>query len=171
MCSGFTAACFSFLAAYVARKSGQLYLGAVVSTTISLIGVILLAVLPNSGIKFLGYLIAWAMNGTSVILLAIAGSNVTGYTKKLFYNGVNLVFYTFGNFIGPLVMLEKEAPTYKTGMIVYCVGNAAILVMLFGVRQLMAKENKKRIANPPTQTYDVNDDLTDQQNKSFIYKL
>lgn len=156
----------------IARKSGQLYLGVVVSTTISLIGVILLAVLPNSGIKLLGYFLAWAMNGTSVMLLTITGANVIGYTKKIFYNAVNMIAFTLGNFIGPLVMLEREASTnYKTGMIIYCVGNAAVLVMLFIVRQLMAKENKIRLANPPAEAVDVKDDLTDHENKTIIYKL
>jgi hypothetical protein len=159
------------LAVLVVRKSGQLYLGAVVSSSISLVGVILLAALPNSSIKILGYFLAWAMNGTAVVLLTIAGSNVTGYTKKLFYNAMNLISFTIGNFIGPLVMLEREAPVYKTGMIIYCIGNAAILVMLFIVRQLMARQNKIRLANPPTKTVNVNDDLTDQENRAFIYKL
>ncbi|KAK4512772.1 uncharacterized protein ATC70_003478 [Mucor velutinosus] len=169
--SGCSAACFAALAVFIARKTGQLYLGAAVSSTISLVGVILLAVLPNSGIKLLGYFTAWAMNGTSVILLTIAGSNVTGYTKKIFYNAVNMIFYTIGNFIGPLVMLEKEAPTYKTGMIIYCIGNAAIIVMLFIVRQIMARENKKRLVNPPAEKLDIKDDLTDKENRHFIYKL
>ncbi|KAI9485332.1 MAG: major facilitator superfamily domain-containing protein [Benjaminiella poitrasii] len=168
--SGCSAACFAALAVYIARKSGQLYLAAAVSSTISLVGVILLAVLPNSGVKLLGYFLAWAMNGTSVILLTIAGSNVLGYTKKIFYNGMNLIFYTLGNFIGPLVMLDRETPTYKTGMIIYCIGNAAIIVMLFVVRQMMARQNKLRLANP-TPSVDVHDDLTDRENKTFIYKL
>jgi len=82
-----------------------------------------------------------------------------------------MIFYTIGNFIGPLVMLEKEAPTYKTGMIIYCIGNAAIIVMLFIVRQIMARENKIRLANPPAEKLDVKDDLTDKENRHFIYKL
>jgi hypothetical protein len=133
--------------------------------------VILLAALPSGGIKLLGFFLAWAMNGTAVVLLTIAGSNVTGYTKKLFYNAMNLIAFTFGNFIGPMIMLEREAPVYKTGMIIYCIGNAAILIMLFIVRQLMARQNKIRLANPPTETVNVNDDLTDQENRGFIYKL
>ncbi|CEP16701.1 hypothetical protein [Parasitella parasitica] len=168
--SGAVSACFALLAVFVARKSGQLYLGAAVSTTISLVGVILLAALPNSSIKLLGYFLAWAMNGSAVILLTIVGANVTGYTKKLFYNASNMIFYTLGNFIGPLVMLDSEKPTYKTGMIIYCVANAAILIMLFIVRQIMARENKKRLANPAA-AVDIKEDLTDQENKAFIYKL
>lgn len=82
-----------------------------------------------------------------------------------------MIFYTFGNFIGPLIMLENEAPTYKTGMIIYCIGNAAIIVMLFIVRQIMARDNKIRLANPSTEKFDIKDDLTDKENKNFIYKL
>lgn len=148
-----------------------MFLGVVVSTTISLVGVILLAVLPSSGIKLLGYFLAWGMNGTSVMLLTIAGSNVTGYTKKIFYNGMNMIFYTLGNFIGPLVMLPEEKPIYKTGMIIYCIGNGAIIAMLFLNRLIMAKKNKKRLSNPSDEIFDVKDDLTDQENHNFIYKL
>lgn len=168
---GFSAAFFAVLAVFVARKTKQLFLGVVVSSTVSLVGVILLAVLPPSGIKLLGYFLAWAMNGTSVMLLTITGSNVTGYTKKIFYNGMNMIFYTLGNFIGPLVMITEEAPVYKTGMIIYCIGNGAIIVMIFINRQIMARKNKIRINNPSDEVFDVKDDLTDRENLNFIYKL
>ncbi|KAI7888356.1 major facilitator superfamily domain-containing protein [Mucor mucedo] len=168
---GFSAAFFAVLAVFVARKTKQLFLGVVVSSTVSLVGVILLAVLPPSGIKLLGYFLAWAMNGTSVMLLTITGSNVTGYTKKIFYNGMNMIFYTLGNFIGPLVMLAEEAPVYKTGMIIYCIGNGAIIVMIFVNRQIMARKNKIRLNNPSGVIFDVKDDLTDRENHNFIYKL
>lgn len=111
------------------------------------------------------------MNGTSAMLLTIAGSNVTGYTKKIFYNGMNMIFYTLGNFIGPLIMLPGEAPICKTGMIIYCIGNGAILAMLFFNRQIMAKKNKIRLGNPSDEAFDVKDDLTDRENHNFIYKL
>ncbi|CAO3621159.1 unnamed protein product [Mucor hiemalis] len=169
--SGACSAIFAALAVLVARKTGQLYFGVIVSTTISLIGVIILAVLPTSGIKLLGYFLAWAMNGTAVMLLTITGANVTGYTKKLFYNAMNMIFFTLGNFIGPLIMLDSEKPTYKTGMIIYCIGNGLILVLLFFNRQLQAKVNKYRLANPPAVVADVKDDLTDRENTSFIYRL
>lgn len=169
--SGACSALFAALAVLVARKTGQLYLGVVFSTTISLIGVIILAVLPTSGVKLLGYFLAWAMNGTAVMLLTINGANVTGYTKKLFYNAMNMIFFTLGNFIGPLVMLDNEKPTYKTGMIIYCIGNGLILALLFLNRQLQAKTNKHRLANPTSEVVDVKDDLTDRENKSFIYRL
>lgn len=130
-----------------------------------------MTVLPSGGVKLVGFLLAWAMNGTAVMLLTITASNVTGYTKKIFYNAMNMIFFTFGNFVGPLLMLDAEAPVYKTGMIIYCIANAVILVALFFNRQIMARQNKTRLGNPSDQVFDAKDDLTDRENASFIYKL
>ena len=68
-------------------------------------------------------------------------------------------------------MLEREAPTYKTGMIVYCIGNGIAFCCFIVVRYLMARENKKRLVNPPETPLDVNGDYTDQEDNGFIYKL
>lgn len=171
MPSGASTVIFSILAVIIARKTNQLYLGVAFSTTISLVGLILLVTLPEGAIKLLGFLLAWAMNGTAVMLLTITGANVAGYSKKLFYNGMNMIFYTLGNFIGPLLMLEKEAPMYKSGMIVYCIANGAILVMLFLNRQYMARLNRIKLTNPNDEVYEASADLTDRENKKFIYKL
>ncbi|CAO3653617.1 unnamed protein product [Mucor fragilis] len=171
ICSGCVSAIFSLVAIFVARRTGQLYLAVVVCTSVSLIGVILLAALPPSGVKLLGYLLAWAMAGSHSTLLTIIAANVNGYTKKIFYNAMYMIAFTLGNFVGPLVMLESEAPNYKTGMIIYSIANAGVLVSLFINRQIMARQNKTRIANPSNDVIDVNDDLTDRENTTFIYKL
>ncbi|KAI8049293.1 major facilitator superfamily domain-containing protein [Thamnidium elegans] len=171
MPNGASTVLFSILAVVIARKTNQLYLGVAVSTTISLVGLILLVTLPEGTIKLVGFLLAWAMNGTAVMLLTITGANVAGYTKKLFYNGMNMIFYTLGNFIGPLLMFEREAPLYKTGMTVYCVANGAILIMLFLNRQYMARLNRIKLTNPNDEVSQASDDLTDRENKKFIYRL
>ncbi|KAI8993277.1 major facilitator superfamily domain-containing protein [Pilobolus umbonatus] len=169
--SGFVSALFVVLAVLLHRKTGQMYYTSVVSTVTSLAGVILLAALPNTGIKLIGYFIAWGLNGTAVMLLTINGANVTGYTKKIFYNGMNMIFYTLGNFVGPLVMLDRESPKYTTGFVIFCVDNVIILIALFFVRQIMSKHNKEKLNNPSSEIQDVRDDLTDKENRSFLYKL
>lgn len=130
-----------------------------------------MAALPNTGIKLLGYYLAYAFNGTQVVLLTVTGENITGYTKKIFYNGAILICYTLGNFIGPLVMLSREAPVYKTGIIIFCIANAVVLVSMLAVQQIMAKQNKERLRDHANEVFDVTNDLTDQENKSFIYRL
>ncbi|GAA5803471.1 hypothetical protein HPULCUR_008953 [Helicostylum pulchrum] len=171
MTGGASTVVFSILAVIIARKTNQLYLGVAFSTIVSLVGLILLLTLPQGTIKLVGYLLAWAMNGTAVMLLTITGSNVAGYSKKLFYNGMNMIFYTLGNFIGPLLVFDREAPVYKTGMTIYCVANGAILIMLFLNRQYMSRLNRIKLTNPSDEVYEVSDDLTDRENKKFIYKL
>lgn len=68
-------------------------------------------------------------------------------------------------------MLSAEKPVYKTGMIIYCIGNGAIIVMLFFNRQIMMRKNKIRLSNPSDEILDVKDDLTDRENHNFIYRL
>ncbi|CAO3621165.1 unnamed protein product [Mucor hiemalis] len=111
------------------------------------------------------------MNGTSVMILTLTASNVTVYTKKIFYNAMNMIFYTLGNFAGPLLMFDREKPTYKTGMVIYCIGNAVILVLLFINRQIHVRANKQRKANPPAVDFQVLEDMTDRENVGFIYKI
>lgn len=55
---------------------------------------------------------------------ATVGSNVSGYTKKIFYNGSVVAATIIGQFIGPLVMLERDKPRYVTGMIVIALATA-----------------------------------------------
>lgn len=82
-----------------------------------------------------------------------------------------MIAFTLGNFVGPLVMLENEAPNYKTGMIIYSIANAGVLVSLFINRQIMARQNKIRMAHASNDVIDLNDDLTDRENTTFFYKL
>ncbi|KAI9252263.1 major facilitator superfamily domain-containing protein [Phascolomyces articulosus] len=171
MPGGVAASIFIITASIIARRIRQIAYTGMVMCLISLAGVIILAAAPHGAIKLLGYYLSWAMGGAGSLFIVTVGTNVSGYSKKIFYNSVLVIFTTVGNFIGPLVMLEREIPTYKTGMIVYCIGNAIAFLCFFIARTLMARENKKRLENPPTETLDVNGDYTDQEDRSFIYKL
>lgn len=102
---------------------------------------------------------------------ATIGSNVSGYSKKVFYNSTWTAANTLGQFIGPLVMLEREKPRYLTGMIVFMVGDVVTIACFIILRILMVRENKRRIANPPSEIYDVNLGLTDREDRNFLYKV
>ena len=118
-----------------------------------------------------GFYIAWALTGGYSLLITVIGANVSGYSKKIFYNGSFVIFYTLGNFIGPLVMLERQAPRYTGAMTGFCIGNGVAIVAYFIMRYSMAQQNKERLANPPSEATDVNLDLTDKQDRNFIYRL
>lgn len=59
----------------------------------------------------------------------------------------------------------------NTGIVGFCLANALIIVLLLGLYILMMRENKQRLANPPESETDVYLDLTDKQDRNFIYKL
>ncbi|KAI9250906.1 major facilitator superfamily domain-containing protein [Phascolomyces articulosus] len=159
------------IATVLARKTGQICLSGAFMSTVSLVGCIILAVVKEGPAKLAGFYISWFLTGGYSLLITTIGNNVSGYSKKIFYNGAFVIFYTLGNFIGPLVMLEKEAPRYTGAMTGFCIGNAVAIASYIIMRFSMARENKKRLANPPEKETDVTLDLTDMQDKNFIYKL
>lgn len=113
----------------------------------------------------------WSFCAAYVLFLTAIANNVSGYTKKIFYSSVVMVFYTIGNFAGPQMMVDKQKPLYLGGMIGYMAADLIVIVLLQFVRWDMAKENKKRLENPSTETVDVNEDLTDKENPHFLYRL
>ncbi|KAI8145665.1 major facilitator superfamily domain-containing protein [Fennellomyces sp. T-0311] len=158
-------------ATFVARRTGQICLTGAFMATLSLVGCIILTVVEQGPAKLVGFYITWWLTGSYSLLITTIGSNVSGYSKKIFYNSAFVVFYTLGNFIGPLVMLERQAPRYTGAMIGFCVGNAVAIAAYLLMRFIMAKENKDRLANPPSESTDVALDLTDKHDRNFIYRL
>jgi hypothetical protein len=136
---------------------------------IAIVGLLLLVVIPVPKAKLLGLYMVWAFAAAYVLLLVSVANNVSGYTKKIFYSCSIMVFYTFGNFIGPFLMVPSQAPLYVGGMVGCMVANAVTIVLFIYARWDMAKENRKRQANPVDM--EVLPDMTDVENKNFIYRL
>ncbi|CAO0795511.1 unnamed protein product [Mucor circinelloides] len=168
--NGVAAAGFAMVSVLIAHKLQKNTFTAIGTAIISLLGCILMAVIPGTP-KLVGLYLSWAMTGTSSLVLTLVTNNVSGYTKKVFYNAVLIVGQTFGNFIGPLIMIEEQAPTYWGGILGFCLANALIIVLLLVLYFMMIRENKRRLANLPENETDVYLDLTDKQDKNFIYKL
>jgi large-conductance mechanosensitive channel len=163
---------FAMGSVLIAMRVKQNSFTAIGVSIVSLLGCVLLAAIPGTPRwKLLPYYLTWAQTGVGALLLTIVSNNVSGYTKKVFYNSVNMVGMTLGNFIGPLLMLENQAPTYYGAMIAYAVSNVVIIACIFVVYYLMKKENARRLANPPATKTDVHLDLTDLQDRNIIYKL
>ncbi|KAI8096838.1 major facilitator superfamily domain-containing protein [Halteromyces radiatus] len=162
---------FVLLAVVINRKSKNMSLPTIVCGGIAMIGCILLACLPHTSIKLLGYYLAWGFNGSYVMLLTIVSNNVSGYSKKIWYNASVMVAYTVGAFVGPLVMLDYEFPVYRTGMIIFVIGNLLVVLSVCTMLYLMKRTNKKRAQNTHGEKTDAHLDLTDKQDKNFFYKL
>ncbi|KAF1798858.1 major facilitator superfamily domain-containing protein [Mucor lusitanicus] len=158
---------------YISKKKNETIYVAIAATAVSLTGLIILTAIPEGGGRLAGLYLAWGGTPAYLLMQASITSNVSGYTKKIFYTSVNLIFYTFGNFIGPLLLVEKDAPRYLTGMGVYVACNIINILLFLFIRYSYVKENKKRqIEN---ELSDVAlpgelEDLTDGENKHFIYR-
>ncbi|ORZ23512.1 major facilitator superfamily domain-containing protein [Absidia repens] len=162
---------FVILAVVIHRKLNSMALAVIASSGLAMIGCILLATLPHTAVKLVGYYLAWGFNGSYTMLLTLVAKNVSGYSKKIFYNASIMVAYTIGNFIGPIVMLSNEAPVYRSGMLIFMVGNFMVIVCICAMIWLMHRTNKQRIRNGITGKTDAHLDLTDKEDTNFIYKF
>lgn len=164
--------CFFIIFAiwYNTRYGNTLHLASVL-LLVSVLGLVLLVVIPIPQAKLLGLYMCWSfVAGYSLFLTAIT-NNVSGYTKKIFYSSSCMIFYTIGNFAGPQMMVSTQKPLYLGGMIGYMAANVVCLVLLQISRYYMAKTNKERLENPSSEKIDPTQDLTDVENPHFIYRL
>ncbi|KAF7731970.1 hypothetical protein EC973_007075 [Apophysomyces ossiformis] len=162
---------FILLSVYVSNQTNQTLYVASAMMSLGAVGTLLMALIPVPKYKLIGQYLGLASVSSYVLMLASIANNVSGYTKKIFYNGMMMIFYTVGNFLGPFVMAPRFAPHYVQGLVIYfCAMEIAALLLLFA-RWKMAIVNKERLAQPSDVATNVEDDLTDVQDPNFIYRL
>ncbi|KAF2172698.1 hypothetical protein M409DRAFT_16659 [Zasmidium cellare ATCC 36951] len=106
------------------------------------------------------------------VLMGLCIANTGGYTKRALTSSGLYVGYCFGNFIGPLVFLESEAPVYNTGFTVTTItaSIAALLVLVY--RFVCIVDNRKRDKSGTAEAFDhAFEDPTDKANKQFRYVM
>ncbi|KAI9497526.1 major facilitator superfamily domain-containing protein [Zychaea mexicana] len=150
------------------------YVGALMSI-VSFFGALFLTVIPTGGAMLVGIFLS-ATSPPYTLLQTMISNNVTGYTKKIFYTGGNLVAYCIGNFVGPLMMVETQAPRYTGGMIGYMVADVLAAALFVYVRRSLAAENRRRQKLkeggqvPPSPENREAVDLTDVEDLHFDYR-
>jgi hypothetical protein len=162
---------FILIAIYSVHKTKQTIYTAVALMVVDILGLILLVVIPDDHVKLLGFYMAWSYCAVYVLMVTSISNNVSGYTKKIFYNGVLMIFYTVGNFCGPLMIVESQKPHYIGGMVGYICANFLVVVLLLIARHKMAKINKERLSADAVVMTHVEDDLSDVQDSNFLYRL
>ena len=168
---------FSFLLTYFAtslsKRTGEIIYIAMGTCCLSLIGLTCLAAIPTGGVKLLGLYLSWGATITYTLMQASISSNVSGYTKKIFYTSGNLIFYTVGNFIGPLLLRSQDSPRYLPGMGVYIAANILVLLLFSYIRYSYVMANKKRRLGNHSVVEALPDkieDCTDAENPNFVYR-
>ncbi|GAA5800692.1 major facilitator superfamily domain-containing protein [Helicostylum pulchrum] len=164
---------FLAISTNISKKKGEIIYVAMATCFISLIGLLCLTLIPSGGVKLIGLYLQSGGTPTYVLMQASITSNVSGYTKKIFYTSGNLIFYTIGNFVGPLLLRDKDAPRYIMGMSIYVAANVVIIFLFAYVRYSYTQANKKRNLDKNSNVVALPgemEDLTDVQNVNFVYR-
>ncbi|KAI8149502.1 major facilitator superfamily domain-containing protein [Fennellomyces sp. T-0311] len=167
---------FVGVAVFLSHHYDEIGIIAILSSLLPMLGAILLLVLPHGPVQLLG-LYCSTTSSAYTLLQTYISSNVSGYTKKIFYTSGNLVAYCIGNFVGPLMMVEHQAPRYIGAMIGFAVADFLCALMFFYVRWSQSKENKRRLKLkeegllPPEPENRQEIDLTDKEDLHFVYRL
>ncbi|CAJ2512007.1 Uu.00g076320.m01.CDS01 [Anthostomella pinea] len=121
----------------------------------------------------------WLVNTQSVgftVSLTTISSNVAGYTHRSFASAMIFTAYCWGNFAGPFVVKESEAPDYRGATIGLLVGYAIKAGCHLALLGYMFMDNKRRdrvygLANKESSDEAGMQDQTEFENKDFRYVL
>ncbi|KAM3419579.1 hypothetical protein BST61_g2918 [Cercospora zeina] len=104
------------------------------------------------------------------VLMGLQVANNSGYTKRSLASSGLFVGYCLGNFIGPMVYLEREAPKYDTGFTIVTVASALAAVLILVYRYVCIWDNQRRDRAGTAEGYDhAYEDPTDKENPQFRY--
>lgn len=81
--------------------------------------------------------------------------------------------YCLGNFVGPLLFHDSDAPVYAPGFIAVVITSSLVAVLAVVYRFLAMWENNRRDKSGVSESYEhaYDDDLTDIKNRQFRYQL
>ncbi|KAJ7623484.1 MFS general substrate transporter [Roridomyces roridus] len=118
-----------------------------------------------------------ASNATFVVGLSLVSGNVGGQTKKALASAAVFLGVATGNIVGPFLFLDRQAPTYITGVVACMVSRILEIVVILALRLVFVLANRKRdraVAEGRVE-YDEREtalqDLSDWKNPAFRYVL
>ncbi|EOO01553.1 putative allantoate permease protein [Phaeoacremonium minimum UCRPA7] len=109
--------------------------------------------------------------------MSMLSSNVGGFTKKATATVMMFVGYCTGQFVGPQVFIDKEAPNYPTAFRVFYSAVSMMIVLEIVLLSYLKLQNhrrdKKAAQSPTAAAHDLHDlhdsDLTDWEQLEFRY--
>ncbi|KPI37651.1 putative transporter [Cyphellophora attinorum] len=113
------------------------------------------------------------------IMYSLLASNIAGYTKKTVAGSMFFASYCVANIVSPQTFIATQAPHYTTGISTSLACFCANIVLFAVLYFVYARANAQRLAGRQEQPADdmMDDtihafsDLTDLQNRHFVYKL
>ncbi|CAI8506138.1 unnamed protein product [Hanseniaspora opuntiae] len=105
-------------------------------------------------------------------------SNCAGYTKILVRSALAMAAYSIGNIIASRIYYDKGAPRYYVAWGIQSAGFFLTMLFMALAYYTLAKRNKERLSALESEKYDLKEkvedanlDLTDLENKKFIYPI
>ncbi|CAK4033648.1 MFS general substrate transporter [Lecanosticta acicola] len=167
---------FGFLSDKLVDRS----IPAICAILIPMVGGIMMITIPSSAAPALlvGYYLISCAGASWGLVMVMISNNTVGYTKKLTVNGLQILAYGAGNWIGPQTFRSADAPEYFHGKLMVAIMYGAAAVVLLLIRLINIWENRRRDkaqAREPDAAPEAADgaflDLTDREQKDFRYIL
>jgi MFS family permease len=153
---------------------------AMIAILIPMVGGIMMIVIPlhaKPGL-LIGYYLIGAAGTAWCLVMVMISNNTLGYTKKATVNGLQILAYAAGNWIGPQTFRSTQAPEYFDGKLMVAIMYALAAATLVAIRVINIIENKRRdlraIDEPEASTATIGTeflDLTDFEQPAFRYVL
>ncbi|CAH0047375.1 unnamed protein product [Clonostachys solani] len=166
---------------YLSDKLLDRSLFAFIAILIPMIGGIMMVVIPLSAKATLlvGYYFIGAAGASWCLVMTMISNNTLGYTKKATVNGLQILAYAAGNWIGPQTFRSNEAPEYYHGKMMVAIMYGCAALTIVALRYVNVWENRRRdkLAAEQPQTAVAQDsstaflDLTDFEQREFRYIL
>jgi len=131
---------------YLSDKLLDRTLPATIAILIPMVGGIMMITIPQSAKEALlvGYYFISAAGASWGLVMVMISNNTLGYTKKATVNGLQILAYGAGNWIGPQTFQASDAPEYKKGKTLVAIMYGCAAATLITIRILNIMENKRR---------------------------
>lgn len=133
-------------AGYISDKIVDRSLPAFVAILFPMIGGIMMILIPMSAKPALlvGYYLISAAGAAWGLVMVMISNNTLGYTKKTTVNGLQILAYGAGNWIGPQTFRSQDAPEYYHGKLMVAIMYGLAACTLIAIRFVNIWENKRR---------------------------
>lgn len=166
---------------YMSDRRLDRTLFAFIAILIPMVGGIMMIVIPlhAKAALLIGYYFIGAAGSAWCLVMVMISNNTLGYTKKATVNGLQILAYAAGNWIGPQTFRSNQAPDYYDGKLMVAVMYGLSALTLVAIRVVNILENRRRDrrakdepavnATPTGGTEFL--DLTDFEQPNFRYVL
>ncbi|XHF98770.1 hypothetical protein AWENTII_002308 [Aspergillus wentii] len=113
---------------------------------IAMTGGIMMICIPLSAkaALLIGYYFIGAAGSSWCLVMVMISNNTLGYTKKATVNGLQILAYAAGNWIGPQTFRSDQAPEYYNGKLMVAIMYGLAAVTLIMIRCVNVWENRRR---------------------------